>query len=263
MLQTVADERPFGIQLFGSDPEIMGKAAAIASTYPVDLIDINMGCPVRKVIKKGAGSALMKDPQRAERIINNVCDNTDLPVTVKFRSGWTNETITAPQFAVMAERAGAAAVTVHARTWAQAFGGKADWSIIEKVKQAVTIPVIGNGDVLTHEGGVAMMEQTGCDGVMIGRGSLGNPWVFQQPGRPATFSARLPTVLRHLKLAERYLPTTRMLFRIKNHAGRYLAGLPGASHIRQQIIACKDMEELMQLFVNDIHPAEGDSPDTA
>lgn len=248
MLKTVETERPLGIQLFGSDPLIMGKAAAIVSKYPVDLIDINMGCPVRKVIKKGSGAALMKDFNLAATIIRAVCENTDLPVTVKFRSGWDSESIVAPDFARMAEQAGAAAVTIHARTWAQAFGGQADRQVIARVKKAVTIPVIGNGDVLSYQDGRKMMEQTGCDGVMIGRGALGNPWVFQENGQPSTLQGRLPVLMRHIELSRKYLPTRKMLFRIKNHVGRYLSGLPGASRIRQQITACRDIEELIDLF---------------
>lgn len=247
MMQTVTAERPIGIQLFGSDPEAMGRAAAIVTTYPVDSIDINMGCPVRKVIKKGSGAALMKDPQLAERIIKAVIANTDLPVTVKFRSGWDHDSINAPEFARMAESAGASAVIVHARTWSQAFGGKADWNIISRVKAAVDVPVIGNGDILSHEDGVSMMENTGCDGVMIGRGALGNPWIFTEPGRPASLTGRLPLLFRYLELAEQFLPVERMLFRIKNHASRYLAGLPGASRIRQEIIGCQGVDELRSI----------------
>ena len=186
LLRTVAEEHPFAVQLFGSDPELMGRAAAIVSSLSVDLIDINMGCPVRKVIKKGCGSALMKDPKRAEAIIRAVCAQTSLPVTVKFRSGWTEETINAPEFALMAEAAGASAVTIHARTWVQGFGGTADRRVIKSVKASVSIPVIGNGDILSSTDGMAMMAETGCDGVMVGRGALGNPWVFSLAGRPNT-----------------------------------------------------------------------------
>lgn len=248
LLKTTAEERPFGVQLFGSDPLVMGRAAAIASTYPIDLIDINMGCPVKKVVKKGAGAALMKDPLLAEQIIKAVCDNTKLPVTVKCRSGWTSDMINAPEFARMAEGAGAAAIIIHARTWAQAFGGTADWQIIEKVKKTISIPVIGNGDISRYEDGIKMMESTGCDGVMIGRGALGNPWVFQQQGRPTTLSGRWPMLKLHMELAAKYLAANKMLFRIKNHASRYLTGLPGASKIRQEITSCKDIETLVALF---------------
>ncbi len=248
LMQSVPAERPWGIQLFGNDPEIMGQAAAIASSHPVDLIDINMGCPVRKVTKKGSGSALMKDPQRAEAIIRAVCAHTSLPVTVKFRSGWTDSTINAPQFAAMAEAAGAAAVTIHARTWAQGFGGEADRQIIKAVKKAVSIPVIGNGDILSYDDGLEMMAETGCDAVMVGRGALGNPWVFLPTGRPVTLSGRLPLLVRYLELAQQYLQTDRVLFKIKNHTSKFLTGLAGAARIRQLIYSCPTVEEIVILL---------------
>ncbi len=239
-------DQPLAIQLFGSEPEIMGRAAALVSTHVAQILDINMGCPVRKVVRKGAGAALMKDPARAAAIIRAVCANTTLPVTVKFRSGWND--ITAPEFARMAEQAGAAAVTVHARTWAQGFGGRADWRVIAQVRQAVTIPVIGNGDILCYEDGERMMAETGCDGVMVGRGALGNPWVFTRAGRPATLEQRLPAMRRHLALTRRYLQQRQAVFRMKNHAVRYLAGLRGASRIRQRIMACHDLDALDTLL---------------
>jgi nifR3 family TIM-barrel protein len=248
LLRTVAEERPFAVQLFGSDPELMGKAAAIVSSLPVDLIDINMGCPVRKVIKKGCGAALMKDAQRAEAIIKTVCARTSLPVTVKFRSGWTEATINAPEFAAMAEAAGASAVTIHARTWVQNFGGKADWQVIKAVKAAVSIPVIGNGDVLSYAEGMAMMAATGCDGIMAGRGALGNPWLFSPEGRPNSLSGRLPALERYLQLAHQFLPVVKVLFKVKNHTAKFLTGLAGAARLRQAIYACESVEEIVALL---------------
>ncbi|MEA2113851.1 MAG: tRNA dihydrouridine synthase DusB [Thermodesulfobacteriota bacterium] len=250
MMKTVPEERPFAVQLFGNDPEIMGRAAAIVSTHPVDIIDINMGCPVRKVIKKGSGAALMKDFTRAEAIIRSVVDNTDLPVTIKFRSGWDDSSIVAPEFAAMAEAAGASAVTIHARTWAQMFGGRADRSVIARVKESVSIPVIGNGDILSHADGLAMMIETGCDAVMVGRGALGNPWVFRPGDLPDTLAGRLPVLLRHMVLADQHLDAQRLLFRIKNHACRYLTGLPGAAKIRQQITLCTTLPDIKILLEN-------------
>lgn len=248
LLQTVAEERPFAVQLFGSDPELMAQAAAIVSTLPVDLIDLNMGCPVRKVIKKGCGAALMNDPQRAEAIIRAVCGRTSLPVSVKFRSGWTAATLNAPEFAAMAEAAGAAAVTIHARTWAQGFGGRADRNVIRAVKEAVSIPVIGNGDILSHADGLAMMAETGCDGVMAGRGALGNPWLFAPAGRPDRLSERLPVLERYLHLAQQYLPLAKVLFKVKNHAAKFLTGLEGAARIRQALYACTSVEDIVALL---------------
>jgi tRNA-dihydrouridine synthase B len=259
MLATVAKERPVAFQLFGNDPEIMGEAAAFLSNYPIDCIDINMGCPVRKVVRKGSGAALMKDVQMAEAIIKAVVHNTHLPVTVKFRSGWNSDSIIADTFALMAENAGASAVIVHARTWSQAFGGKADWSIISKVKQAVTIPVIGNGYILSYQDGERMMLETGCDGVMIGRGALGNPWVFQKSGRPDSVEQRCPVITRHIELIKKYLPERQLLFKIRNHVVRYLVGHPGASQLRYQISNSTTIDEIINLINESIYPPETES----
>jgi nifR3 family TIM-barrel protein len=209
-----------------------------------------MGCPVRKVIKKGSGAALMKEENlgTAEEIIRAVVANTPYPVTVKFRSGWNDSNIIAPEFAQMAEAAGAAAVTVHARTWAQQFGGKADRRVIAAVKKAVNIPVIGNGDILCYEDGLDMMAETGCDGVMVGRGALGNPWVFRAEGMPESLTARLPVILRYLELAQEHLDTERLLFRIKNHTCRYFSGLRGAAEIRKPIIDCHSLDEIREIL---------------
>lgn len=244
LMHSVSVERPLALQLFGADPVHMGQAAALISSQAVDLIDLNMGCPVRKVVKKGSGAALMKDPQRAAAIIRAVCANTRLPVTVKFRSGWNDDSINAPEFALMAEEAGASAVTVHARTWAQGFGGQADWQVIRAVKNAVTIPVIGNGDVLTYAQGLEMMAVTDCDAVMVGRGALGNPWVFSPQGQPATLAGRLPVIMRYLELASSYLHREALFFRIKNHTSRYLSGLPGAARIRLAIHQAATLDEI-------------------
>lgn len=248
MLATVEEERPVAFQLFGNDPDIMGEAADILSIRPIDLIDINMGCPAKKVIKKGSGAALMKDMPRAEAIIRAVVKNTHLPVTVKFRSGWNTDNILAVEFAQMAQEAGASAVTIHGRTWSQAFGGKADWSIISQVKQSVSIPVIGNGDILCYQDGQHMMQETGCDGVMIGRGALGNPWVFQESGTPATLAGKMSVINRHIELIEKYLPTRLHYFKIKNHCIRYMTGLPGCSKLRKKISDCSSIQEISLLL---------------
>ncbi len=256
LLKTVPEERPFAVQLFGSEPDLMGQAAAIVSQMEVDLIDINMGCPVRKVVKKGCGAALMKDPENAEAIIRAVCANTDLPVTVKFRSGWTQDTLNAPEFAQMAQAAGARALTIHGRTWAQAFGGKADRRMIAAVKDAVSIPVIGNGDVLSYDDGLSMIAETGCDGVMVGRGALGNPWLFDPKGKPATLAGRLPVIERYLQLAEQFLPMDKVLFKVKNHTAKFLGGIHGASALRPLLYACQDMAGIRELLVEQVHKTE-------
>jgi len=249
LLQTVAEERPVAMQLFGAEPEIMGEAAAIlCETVAIDLIDINMGCPVKKVIKRGAGCALMRQPELAARIIRRVADNATVPVTVKFRSGWNHHTITAVEFAKMAQDSGARAVTVHARTWTDGFSGEVDWGVIRAVKEAVTIPVIGNGDILDHEQGERMLRQTGCDGVMIGRAALGNPQIFAKGGAmmPSRRS-RLTALQRHLELIGRFFPVERVLAKTKNHAGKYFKGLHGGSALRARLYDCRDFAELQEM----------------
>lgn len=248
LLATVEEERPVSFQLFGSDPQVMGAAAAILASLPIDALDLNMGCPVKKVTRRGAGVALMQDFCKAEAIIRAVRAASSLPLTVKFRSGLRQEAIIAADFARMAQNAGIDALTVHGRTWAQGFSGQADWRVIGAVKQAVSVPVIGNGDVLTYQDGLRMLAETGCDGVMIGRGALGNPWVFREAGRPLTLAGRLPVILRHFELAERFLPGRQAVFRLKHHLARYLNGLPGATRLRRQLTACPSLAGFRELL---------------
>jgi len=255
MIKSAPAERPVAIQLFGSEPGVMGEAAAILSRNPIDIIDINMGCPVRKVVKKGAGAALMRQPKIAALIIRQVCRNTDLPVTVKIRTGWTHDEINAPDFAKMAEDAGAAAISVHGRTWSDGFGGTVDRSVIAGVKESVSIPVIGNGDILSHHDGMEMMAETGCDAAMIGRGALGNPWIFRPEGRPENIEGIIPSLQRHLELIEEYFPADKVLARTKNQAGRYFKGLPGSAMIRQKIYAARSFTELKELAGTAFQPS--------
>jgi nifR3 family TIM-barrel protein len=244
MIRTAPEERPIGIQLFGAVPEIMGEAAAILNNEPIDLIDINMGCPVKKVIKKGAGAALMKNHKLAAAIIKKVIKNTSLPVTVKIRSGWDHNSINAPEFAKMAEDHGIATISVHGRTWSQGFGGVADWQIVSQVKNAVTIPVIGNGDITSYTEATDKLQGIGCDGIMIGRAALGNPWVFSEKGRPASMALRMKGLQRYLQLIEQHSNPEKILAKIKNHAGRYLKGIPGGAAIRKKIYDVKSFQEL-------------------
>ena len=178
-LKTSAEDRPLGVQIFGADPEIMAEAARIVADSGVDLIDINMGCPVKKVIKAGAGVILMKDPDLVARMIEAVKKAVKIPVTVKIRSGWNRSSINAVEIAQIAEDCGADAITVHPRTADQGYSGHADWKIIANVKKAVKIPVIGNGDIRQPQDAVRMLAETACDAVMVGRGALGNPWIFK------------------------------------------------------------------------------------
>ncbi|MFZ5760425.1 MAG: tRNA dihydrouridine synthase DusB [Thermodesulfobacteriota bacterium] len=237
MLETVNEERPVIIQLFGAEPDVMARSAAMLADLAIDAIDINMGCPVRKVVKKGAGCALMKTPEMAREIIRAVVANTEKPVTVKFRSGWTHQSVTAPDFARMAEEAGAAAVTIHARTWSDGFSGTVDWQVIAQVKKSVSIPVIGNGDIHSRTEGLAMMAKTGCDGVMIGRAALGRPWVFRETDRIVSPRFRLQALSRHLELIARFSGEECSMGKVRNHAGKYFKGMANGAALRSSIYA--------------------------
>jgi tRNA-dihydrouridine synthase B len=250
MTQTAAEERPVALQLFGADPEKMGEAAAIVTDMDVDIIDINMGCPVKKVVKKGAGAALLNNPVLAAAIIRQVCRRTSLPVTVKIRTGWNHNTIVAQTFAKMAEDNGASGIAVHGRTWAQGFGGTVDWQTISRVKKSVSIPVIGNGDITTYNEAQTFLASSGCDGIMIGRGALGNPWVFTPEGAPKTPAERMEGLQCHLQLISKYTDPDRILAKIKNHAGRYFKGIRGGSFIRRQIYAAPSFAALLELTKN-------------
>jgi nifR3 family TIM-barrel protein len=250
MLASHHRERPVAMQIFGAEPEIMAEAARIVSEHPIDIIDINMGCPVKKVVKKGAGAALMREPKLAEKIISAVVKNTSKPVTVKFRTGWNHHTITAPSFAKMAENAGAQAVTVHARTWSDGFSGPVDWEVLARVKDQVNIPVIGNGDIKSHEDGLEMMRKTACDAVMIGRCALGTPWIFSPDQPLAGMNLRAKALIRHLELIEELLVPDQFLGKVKNHAGKYFKGTPGSATLRRQIYDTTSFQELMDLARN-------------
>jgi len=243
LLASTSEERPVGMQLFGNEPEIMAEAAAIVSSYPIDLIDINMGCPVKKVIKRGAGAALMNAPRLARDIIAAVRRATTKAVTVKIRTGWDHRSINACEIARMAEGNGADAVTVHGRTWSDGFSGSVDLPTIAEVKKAVSIPVIGNGDIHSHADGLAMMAKTGCDAVMIGRGALGAPWIFGNESEVSE-CGRARALARHLELIVTFSAGSYPLARVKNHAGRYFKGSRDAASIRKQIYSAASFTDL-------------------
>ncbi len=252
MNMTVTDptETPVSLQLFGAEPDIMGEAAAILNDSAIDIIDINMGCPVRKVIKKGAGSALMRSPNVARKIIEQVVKNSNKPVTVKIRTGWDHHSITGPEFAKMAEDAGASAVAIHARTWTDGFSGEVDYGVITRVKKNLSIPVIGNGDIHTYKDGIQLMAETGCDGVMIGRAALGAPWIFSDSVNiDPSLKYRLKAAMRYLELVAQYQPVDRMLGKIKNHTGKYFKGVHDGSSIRQAIMGQNSFIGLKQ-YIN-------------
>jgi nifR3 family TIM-barrel protein len=248
MLQSVEAEKPVAFQLFGAEPDIMAEAAEIMAALQPEIIDINMGCPVRKVTKKGAGAALMTTPKIAEEIIKKVVRRVNIPVTVKFRSGKDTANITAVEFAKMAEGAGASAVTVHARTWAQGFSGQIDPMVIKAVVENISLPVIGNGDVQSLAAGRQMMQETSCHGVMIGRAALGNPWVFNENGRPEDYREIMDGARRHLVLMQEHLPADRVIGYVKSQISRYFKGLKGATEFRKKIFAAPDTAAILQLL---------------
>ena len=250
-------ERPVSLQLFGSDPEIMAAMAAKIEHRNFDILDINMGCPVPKVVNNGDGSALMKNPVLAGKIIEGMVKAIDKPVTVKIRKGFDDEHINAVEMAHVAQESGAAAIAVHGRTREQYYSGKADWSIIADVKSAVSIPVIGNGDILDAKDVIAMKKQTGCDGFMIGRGAQGNPWIFHQIlhyfetgeliGKPP-MEEMVKTMLRHAKLQIEFKGDYLGIREMRKHAAWYTAGYKGASKLRGRINDVESYDELEQLF---------------
>ena len=250
-------ERPVSLQLFGSDPEIMGAMAAKIEHRNFDILDINMGCPVPKVVNNGDGSALMKNPVLAGKIIESMVKAIDKPVTVKIRKGFDDEHVNAVEMAHVAEESGAAAVAVHGRTREQFYSGKADWSIIADVKAAVKIPVIGNGDILDAKDVIAMKEQTNCDGFMIGRGAQGNPWIFHQIlyyfetgeliGKPP-MEEMVKTMLRHARLQIEFKGDYLGIREMRKHAAWYTAGYKGASKLRGAINNVESYDDLEKLF---------------
>lgn len=229
LLAFSAEERPFAVQLFGGEPAAMAVAVSVASLNKPDIIDINAGCPVQKVTSAGAGSALLKDRKAFANVITAAVGATEIPVTVKLRTGWDSEV--APEFAHIAEDCGASAVTIHARTKEQLYEGKADWDVIARVKQKVRyIPVIGNGDVHSAGDAARMMSETGCDLVMIGRGALGRPWIFS--GKTPMLKERISVMEKHVALLLEYQGERVGMRLARKHAGWYMKGLRGAAHYR-------------------------------
>jgi len=248
LLQSLPGERPFAVQIFGADPAILAEAARIVSALDADLVDLNFGCPDRKVVARGAGAALMRDPGKAAEIFRAVREATRLPLTVKMRSGWDQGAINAPEIARAAEAAGLDAVTVHARTGKQGFKGSADWQVIRQVVEAVKIPVIGNGDVASAGDVRQIFQETGCAAVMIGRAVRGNPWIFRilQGGPEPTMAERRDTALRHLQMLEDLSGPDQAVREMRLHLAWYSKGLPAAAAIRRRINSIKDIATLRE-----------------
>ena len=254
------DERPIGIQIFGSDPDVMAETASELSEY-ADIIDINMGCPANKIVKNGEGSALMKNLKLAEEIITKVVRASRVPVTVKMRKGWDDTHVNAVELAQIAESSGAKLITVHGRTREDMYSGEADLDIIKKVKDSVRIPVIGNGDITSGEKAKKMFEVTGCDGIMIGRGAQGNPWIFKsileylengkllpEPG----INDKINMALKHLKLSKEYKGEYVAVREMRKHIAWYLKGVPGNSQLKETINREDNIEEVEKILIKSL-----------
>ena len=254
MLKIEEEEHPVAIQIFGSDPEYMGGAAKILNSYPNEILDINMGCPAPKVVKNGDGSALLKNPELAAKVFKAVVGNSEKPVTLKIRKGWDDTCINAVEIAKIAEDCGISAIAIHGRTREQYYSGKADWDIIRQVKENVSIPVIGNGDVFEVEDAINMLNQTNCDAIMIGRGAQGNPWIFKrinhymQTGEilpEPTLEEKINTAKKHLKLAVEEHGEYVAVREMRKHIAWYLKGLRNSARVRDEINKIESYEEVV------------------
>lgn len=257
LLAVDSQEGPVTVQLFGSDPEIMAEIAVRLEEGPYACIDVNMGCPVPKIVNNGEGSSLMRNPKLAEKILSAMVRAVKKPVTVKFRKGFNEDCVNAVEFAKMAESCGVSMVAVHGRTREQYYSGKADWNIIRQVKAAVKIPVIGNGDIFTPEDAGRMIEETGCDGVMVARGAKGNPWIFKRINHYLETGEVMPNpgmeeirdmILRHGKMLTEYKGELTAMREMRGHVAWYTKGMPGSAALRNAINQVETFEGLAALI---------------
>lgn len=268
-LASTAHDTPLGVQLFGSDPAVMAEAAIIAEERGADLIDVNMGCPVKKVVRTGAGAALMRDPAGVNAIVRAMRKVTSLPLTIKVRAGWSPGALNSVEIARIAEAGGADAIAVHSRTALQGYRGAADWAVIEEVKKAVSIPVIGSGDLWSAADVAKMLDTTGCDAVMIARGSLGNPWIFAQSrsmvrhgvASPApTPTEREETIRRHLEMSVLLQGKRTAMLTFRKHLLWYTKGLPGGARFRKSVVQEEDMDAIFESLHRFLHENEAHQP---
>lgn len=261
LLAASESERPLAVQLFGNEPDIMAEIASQIESGPYDIIDVNMGCPVPKIVNNGEGSALMKNPKLAGEIISAMAKKCTKPITIKIRKGFNDSSINAVEMAKIAEANGASAIAVHGRTREQYYSGQADWDIIRQVKEAVKIPVIGNGDITSPETAQSMLEETGCDGIMIGRAARGNPWIFKRVSHyletgeilplPST-DEMLDMILRHAKMLIDFKGEYTGIREMRTHICFYVSGMRHANDIRRRINTIEHYEELEDLLRKDI-----------
>ncbi|MDD7182161.1 tRNA dihydrouridine synthase DusB [Peptostreptococcus porci] len=255
MLNIMDEEHPVAVQIFGSEPEFMGKAAKILNDYPNEILDINMGCPAPKVVKNGDGSALMRNPELAKKVLSSVVENSSKPVTLKIRKGWDDNSVNALEIALIAQEVGVDAITIHGRTREQYYAGNADWDIIKLIKDNLDIPVIGNGDVTSIEDAIKIKNDTNCDAIMIGRGAQGNPWIFERINHylktgeilpPPTTDEKIGVAIDHMKLAIEEHGEYVAVREMRKHIGWYLKGMKNSARIRDKINKLEDPEEVIK-----------------